>query len=84
MPGDTAICRKWILDGLKDGSLKMEELDRAAANILKVIEEYVREYPDDSDFAAHDKLACEVAEDCAVLLKNDGMLRTGDLFHGVV
>lgn len=90
MPGDTAICRKWILDGLKDGSLKMEELDRAAANILKVIEEYVREYPDDSDFAAHDKLACEVAEDCAVLLKNDGMLPlaegeelcvAGDLFE---
>ena len=26
MPGDTAICRRWILDGVKDGSLPMETL----------------------------------------------------------
>ena len=54
MPGDTNICRRWILDGVKDGTLAMEDLD------------------------------------CAVLLKNDGVLPlaadnkilvVGDLFE---
>lgn len=34
MPGDTAICRKWILDGVKDGSLPMQVLDEAVKNVL--------------------------------------------------
>ena len=29
MPGDTAICRRWILDGLKNGTLSAEDLDSA-------------------------------------------------------
>ena len=36
MPGDTAICRKWILDGVKDGSLQMQVLDEAVKNVPKV------------------------------------------------
>ena len=41
MPGDTAICRKWILDGVKDGSLAMEVLDEAVKNVLTLVEQYV-------------------------------------------
>ena len=74
MPGDTAICRKWILDGVKDGSLAMEVLDEAVKNVLTLVEQYVRAHPDDCDFEANDRLACEIAEDSAVLLKNDGIL----------
>ena len=74
MPGDTAICRKWILDGVKDGSLSMEVLDEAVKNVLTLVEQYVRAHPDDCDFEANDCLACEIAEDSAVLLKNDGIL----------
>ena len=74
MPGDTAICRKWILDGIADGSLEMSALDAACANILRAAERYVKDYPDECDFDAHDVLAREVAEDCAVLMKNDGVL----------
>lgn len=74
MPGDADICRKWILDGIKDGTLAMEDLDTCVADILRVIETYAREIADDCDFAANDALACEIAEDCAVLLKNDGIL----------
>ena len=33
-----------------------------------------RAHPDDCDFEANDRLACEIAEDSAVLLKNDGVL----------
>lgn len=90
MPGDTNICRRWILDGVKDGTLAMEDLDRCVANILRVIEKYAEKMADDCDFEANDRLACEIAEDCAVLLKNDGVLPlaadnkilvVGDLFE---
>ncbi|HIZ72803.1 MAG TPA: glycoside hydrolase family 3 C-terminal domain-containing protein [Candidatus Gallimonas intestinavium] len=74
MPGDTAICRKWILDGVKDGSLPMGVLDEAVKNVLTLVEKYVRAHPDDCDFEANDCLACKIAEDSAVLLKNDGIL----------
>lgn len=74
MPGDTAICRKWILDGVKDGSLPVEVLDEAVRNVLTLVEQYVRPHPDDCDFEANDRLACSIAEDSAVLFKNDGIL----------
>ena len=74
MPGDTAICRKWILDSVKGGSLAIEDLDRCVSNILHVVELYAKEIVDDADFEKNDRLACEIAEDCAVLLKNDGVL----------
>ena len=74
MPGDTAICRKWILDGVKDGSLPAEVLDEAVKNVLTLVEKYARQQPDDCDFEANDALACKVAEESAVLLKNDGVL----------
>ena len=75
MPGDTAICRKWILDGIENGSLPMEELDKAVRNVLNLVDRYVR--PADEtpvDFDTHHALAAEIAADCAVLLKNDGLL----------
>ena len=74
MPGDTAICRKWILDGVKDGSLPVEVLDEAVRNVLTLVEQYVRPHPDDCDFEENDRLACAIAEDSAVLFKNDGIL----------
>ena len=93
MPGDTAICRKWILDALKDGSLPMEDLDKACRNILKWIDRYVQ--PAETapvDWDAHHDLAGEIAADCAVLMKNDGVLPltgkeklhiTGELFENM-
>lgn len=90
MPGDTAICRKWILDGLKDGTLAGESLNSAAENVLTAVGRFAKKIADDADFEANDRLACEIAEDCAVLLKNDGVLPlaegerifvVGDLFE---
>jgi len=75
MPGDTAICRRWILDGIQNGSLPMEALDSACRNVLRLVADYVK--PAEKapiDFDAHHALAAELAEDCAVLLKNDGVL----------
>ena len=80
MPGDTAICRKWIADALADGRLPMEALDAAVRNVLEMVDRLV---PDEErnggafgvfDRAVHDELAAEVAADCAVLLKNEGAL----------
>jgi len=75
MPGDTAICRRWILDGIADGSLPQDALDTACRNILRWVDAYVR--PADTkpfDREAHHALAAEIAADCAVLMKNDGVL----------
>ena len=75
MPGDTDICRRWILDGIDNGSLPMEELDQACRNILRWIDRFV--IPADTapfDREAHHTLAAEIAADCAVLMKNDGTL----------
>ena len=90
MPGDTAICRKWIIEGVKDGTLDGADLDKAAENVLQMWERWRKKLLDDCDFEENDRLACEIAEDCAVLLKNDGILPldegkeifvTGDLFE---
>ena len=74
MPGDTAICRKWIIDGVNSGKLAMEDLDAAVENVLVMVDKYARTFKDDAAFEANDELACRVAEDCAVLMKNDGIL----------
>ncbi len=91
MPGDTVICRRWILDGVADGSLPMEALDQAAENILRLIDRHVTDAPAaKADWKAHHVLAGEIAEDSAVLLKNEGILPltgqenlliVGDLFE---
>lgn len=75
MPGDTPACRRWILDGLKDGSLPGEDIDKACRNILKWVDKYYRpEEKGAADFEAHHELAAEIAADSAVLMKNDGVL----------
>ena len=91
MPGDTAVCRRWILDALADGSLPMEALDSACRNILRWIGEYYKPAdPTPVDWEVHHALAAEIAADCAVLMKNDGVLPlsgaerlhiTGELFE---
>lgn len=94
MPGDTRYCRKSIIDGVKSGSLKTDELDRCVRNMLELIEKcggFGQTAPSSEvDFAAHHALAAEIAEDCAVLMKNDGVLPlsngenlviVGDLFE---
>ncbi len=75
MPGDTAICRRWILDGVANGTLPMEDLDAACRNILNWVDQYACPAdPGAVDWDAHHALAGEIAADCAVLLKNNGAL----------
>ncbi len=90
MPGDTAVCRRDIVEGVRSGKLSMQDLDEAVKNVLVLVDRYAKKFADDCDFDLHDKVASDVAEDCAVLLKNDGVLPlekgkkyfvAGDLFE---
>ena len=74
MPGDTDICRKRIIDGIADGTLDEAVLDKAVENVLKLVYKHAWQKNEQADFSAHDLLAEEIAEDCAVLMKNDGTL----------
>ena len=90
MPGDTAVCRRQIVEGVKSCKLAVSDLDAAVKNVLVLVEKYVKTFADDCDFKENDVLASKVAADCAVLLKNDGTLPldegeelfvAGDLFE---
>lgn len=74
MPGDTPYCRERILSAFADGFLPQERLDAAVENVLNFVDRYAEVQREEADFSAHDELALRVAEDCAVLLKNDGSL----------
>ena len=90
MPGDTAVCRRSILDGLAGGTLAESDLDQAAQNVLNLVKKYVQPAKNEpADFDGHHTLAADIAADCAVLLENDGtlplsktekLLVAGDLF----
>lgn len=74
MPGDTAICRKWIMDGLESGALPESVLDEAVKNVLTLAARHENDKTEEADLALHHALAGDIAADSAVLLKNDGML----------
>lgn len=74
MPGDTVICRKWIRDGINDKTLSIEVLDKAVINVLKTINKCGKDVEDCLDFELNNQICCEIAEDSAVLMKNDGIL----------
>lgn len=74
MPGDTDICKKWIMDALNNGTLTINELNNNVEHILKVIEKYAKDNFQDIDFELHNQISCDIAEDCAVLLKNNNIL----------
>lgn len=91
MPGDTTICRKRILDGIASGELSREDLDKAVINILRLIDKCAEKTKQEKvDWEAHHTLCAEIAQDGAVLLKNDDVLPlekdgkyfvVGDLFE---
>ena len=75
MPGDTAYCRRQILDAVSDGSLPEEVLDQACRRVLEFVNAYAKPAEaTEPDWKKHHLLAAEIAADCAVLLKNDGVL----------
>lgn len=84
MPGDTAICRKWIMDALASGELEERVLDEAVRNVLTLVAKHENDKKEEADFPSHHTLACEIAIDSAVLLKNDGALPLAKEGHFMV
>ena len=73
MPGDTTVCRGQIYDSLHDSAVKAA-LDRSAGRVLDLADRFSSAEKCKADFDAHNELAARLAEDSAVLLKNDGSL----------
>ena len=72
MPGDTTICRKWIFDAVNDGTLDVKELDERVLNVLDLVSKHLEKNKLETiDWEKHHELARLIAEDSAVLLKND-------------
>ena len=75
MPGDTLICRKWIYNAVKEGLLDEKELDERVLNVLDLVNKHITKNKlDNLDWKSHHDLAGKIAEQSAVLLKNDGLL----------
>ncbi|MCM1037806.1 MAG: glycoside hydrolase family 3 C-terminal domain-containing protein [Ruminococcus sp.] len=76
MPASGGVSDNKIVEAVKDGSLEETVLDRAVERMLKVLFSYV-DHVDESvvfDREKDHKIAEDIAAECAVLLKNDGVL----------
>lgn len=76
MPGSTTGKTEPIMEAVKDGSLAVETLDTAVRNVLTFVKEAADNQKETAVFdraAAHIRSG-EFEKECAVLLKNDGIL----------
>lgn len=78
MPSSHGETDKLIVKAVNDGSLDMETLDTAVRRILTLVDKsLISKYKHSGfkyDMEWHHEIAKETAENCAVLLKNNGML----------
>ena len=80
MPGGPTATGEEILEAVKNGELSEAELDKAVLNLLRFVEDSLKQRNPDSviDRDACRKLARELSGECAVLLKNDDVLPLRD------
>ena len=75
MPGDTAICRKWLYDAIQNKTLDTKDLDAMVRNVLVLAKKHEDKTKLESiDWEKHHELAKKVALEGAVLMKNEDML----------
>lgn len=75
MPGGVRHNRNSVIEAAESGKIPPEALDRAVSRVLGLVRKCsIKMPPSGFDRRAHAALACEIAEDGAVLLKNDGVL----------
>lgn len=75
MPGDCRYFRESVINAVNNNELNIEDLDNAVINVLKLIDKFSNiQFGKPFDKLEHHKLAGKIATDCAVLLKNDGLL----------
>jgi beta-glucosidase len=74
MPGDTPICRKQIFDAIKKGELNESVLDNSVQRVLELEKKHKNKKQRKVDFEKNHELAGVIAQESAVLMKNDGTL----------
>lgn len=74
MPGGGGTQDSLIVEAVRNGTLPEAELDKAVRNMLQFVADYQDQRKPDTkiDREAHTVLSGELAEKCAVLLKNEG------------
>ncbi|MDD6159756.1 MAG: glycoside hydrolase family 3 C-terminal domain-containing protein [Oscillospiraceae bacterium] len=75
MPGGSDYMERAAMEAVKDGTLAETDVDASVERILRLVEKARQVKPAEADLDAHHALAREIAEQGAVLLKNeDGIL----------
>ena len=79
MPGNPDAKGEEILQAIQDGTLSEKDLDRAVLNLLHFVLTSLEQRKPDAkiDREACRRLARELSGECAVLMKNDGVLPLG-------
>ncbi|WP_077613092.1 glycoside hydrolase family 3 C-terminal domain-containing protein [Clostridium sp. Marseille-P2415] len=80
MPSSGGINDTYLIEAVKEGRLKEQVLDKAVTRILTIIERYKKNRRPETvwDKDAHHELARKMEGECAVLLKNEGILPLAD------
>ncbi len=76
MPGGPTATGEELLEAVQNGELSEAELNKAVLNLLRFVETALNER-DENAFIDRDacrKLAKELSDECAVLMKNEGVL----------
>lgn len=72
MPASFGKNDRLIVDAVNSGKLSMKALDKCVERVLKLVDKAEESRtPTEWDMEAHHELAAKIAEQCAVLLKND-------------
>ena len=80
MPSSGGVNDARLMEAVRDGRLKEEVLDQAVTRILTIVDRYLKNRKPDTvwDKNAHHELARKMEGECAVLLKNQGILPLSD------
>ena len=76
MPSSNGVTDKEIVSAVKEGKISMETLDQTVDRILELVQKYIAGKVEDAhyDKEEHHQLARKMAEESAVLLKNEDIL----------
>lgn len=74
MPASGGHRTKQLIEAIARGEVPMEALDRAAANVLRLVMAVKDNRPEPFDKREHHALARRIARESAVLLQNNGLL----------
>ncbi len=80
MPSSGGVNDARLVEAVREGRLKEEVLDQAVTRILTIVDRYIKNRKPETvwEKEAHHELARKMEGECAVLLKNQGILPLSD------